>query len=94
MALRIVTDLFVGRKTAYARGGRKIAFQNVGPLGCTPSNRPVNSSFKVGDSACCGTGEYRSKECRGNKRTTEYKLCDNPFEYVWWDGGHTTEGTN
>lgn len=28
----------------YRLGGRKIAFQNVGPLGCTPSNRATTTN--------------------------------------------------
>ncbi|CAL5443694.1 unnamed protein product [Camellia sinensis] len=134
----------------YAMGGRKIAFQNVGPLGCTPGAKPQNANlggscaefpmalarrhnrmllvvlkklesqlpgfkysifdyynalhdriinpskygFKEGEAACCGIGTYRSSGCGGNNGTTEYELCSNPFEYVWFDSAHTTEGAN
>ncbi|KAL7180548.1 hypothetical protein ACSBR1_043698 [Camellia fascicularis] len=134
----------------YAMGGRKIAFQNVGPLGCTPGEKLQNANlggscaefpmalarrhnrmllvvlkklesqlpgfkysifdyynalrdrfinpskygFKEGKAACCGIGTYRSSGCGGNNGTTKYELCSNPFEYVWFDAAHTTEGAN
>ncbi|KAI7985601.1 GDSL esterase/lipase 1 [Camellia lanceoleosa] len=50
--------------------------------------------LKEGKAACCGTGTYRSNGCGGNNGTTQYELCSNPFEYVWFDSAHITEGTN
>uniref|UniRef100_A0A5B6Z5F4 Putative GDSL esterase/lipase 1-like n=1 Tax=Davidia involucrata TaxID=16924 RepID=A0A5B6Z5F4_DAVIN len=137
-------------KEIYRIGGRKIAFQNAGPLGCTPGTKAMDPSlggecvelpmalarqhnrmlsntlkkleselpgfkysifdyynslhdrifnpskygFKEGKAACCGSGPYRGKNCGGNNGTTEYELCSNPNEYVWFDMAHTTEGAN
>ncbi|XAR49851.1 hypothetical protein NMG60_11004009 [Bertholletia excelsa] len=147
---KLYTQMVIGNLTQvireiYELGGRKIAFQNVGPLGCTPGNRPedpnlgacqefplhmaqrhnrilhsvltkleselpgfkfsifdyynalkdkiLNPSkygFKVGNEACCGTGLFRSGGCGSEG----YELCHDPFEYVWFDGAHTTEAAN
>ena len=46
--------------------------------------------FKNGTSACCGSGAFRGAKCG----TEPYELCSNPSEYVWFDGGHTTESAN
>lgn len=134
----------------YVLGGRKIAFQNAGPLGCTPTmkidptlgdscaqepctlaqmhnaalsatlkklskrlpgfkysifdyynslleriNNPSKYGLKEGKSACCGSGPYRGSNCAGGRNgTTSFELCSNPSEYIWFDGGHTTEATN
>ena len=51
--------------------------------------------FKNGKAACCGSGAYRGMNCGGGRNGTEpYDLCNNPSEYVWFDGGHTTETAN
>ncbi|KAK4591482.1 hypothetical protein RGQ29_021615 [Quercus rubra] len=138
-------------KEIYDLGGRKIAFQNAGPLGCLPAmkarspqlgsgcaeepsalarlhnsalasvlkklesklpgfkysifdyynalgdrvNNPSKYGFKNGKAACCGSGAYRGMNCGGGRNGTEpYDLCSNPSEYVWFDGGHTTETAN
>ncbi|KAJ0007564.1 hypothetical protein Pint_29387 [Pistacia integerrima] len=128
-------------KEIYNIGGRKIAFQNAGPLGCLlgmkafdpklgsacseePSSlarlhnrylaivlkKPSTQfpgfkyaifdyynalGFKEGKAACCGSGPYRGMNC-GNtiNGTQSFELCSNPGEYVWFDGGHTTERAN
>lgn len=42
--------------------------------------------------ACCGDGPYGGIfSCGGTKKTTEYSLCDNAEEHVWWDSFHPTE---
>ncbi|XP_050383854.1 GDSL esterase/lipase 1-like isoform X3 [Argentina anserina] len=143
MVIRNLTSVV---KEVYDLGGRKIAFQNVAPLGCIPTvksgnpevgskcleeplklarlhnralsvalkkleshlpgfkysifdyynalgdrvNNPSIYGFKNGTSACCGSGAFRGSSCG----TEPYELCSNPSEYVWFDGGHTTETAN
>ncbi|KAF5751334.1 putative Zinc finger protein [Tripterygium wilfordii] len=48
--------------------------------------------FKEGVNACCGTGPYGGiSSCGGNRKVTEYKLCENSDEYIWWDVYHPTD---
>ncbi|KAJ0008232.1 hypothetical protein Pint_29379 [Pistacia integerrima] len=89
----VVANLTNGFKEIYALGGRKFAIQNVGPLGCLPStkaNHPELNGFKEGKVACCGSGLYNGRNCGKGS----YNLCKNPSEYVFFDGGHTTQNTN
>ncbi|XP_044487143.1 GDSL esterase/lipase 1-like [Mangifera indica] len=147
----VINNLTSVLKEIYDLGGRKIAFQNVGPLGCVPlmkvfdpsigsgcaeeplslarqHNRylaiflkqletqlpgfiyaifdyyialgdrvadPSKFGFKEGKAACCGSGPYRGINCgRRENGTQMFELCSNPGEYVWFDGGHTTERAN
>ncbi|XAR51082.1 hypothetical protein NMG60_11005616 [Bertholletia excelsa] len=53
---------------------------------------PSKHGFKEGVNACCGTGPFRGLfTCGGTKKVTEYQLCENVDEYVWWDSFHATE---
>ncbi|XP_058078675.1 GDSL esterase/lipase 5-like [Magnolia sinica] len=53
---------------------------------------PSKYDFKDGINACCGTGPYGGVfSCGGTKAVTEYSLCDNPNDHVWWDSFHPTE---
>ncbi|XP_044472194.1 GDSL esterase/lipase 5-like [Mangifera indica] len=55
-------------------------------------NNPSNYGFKDGVNACCGYGAYGGMlTCGGNKNISEYNLCDNPDDHVWWDSFHPTE---
>ncbi|KAJ0031648.1 hypothetical protein Pint_13583 [Pistacia integerrima] len=55
-------------------------------------NNPSNYGFKDGINACCGFGPYGGMlTCGGNKNITEYNLCGNPDDHVWWDSFHPTE---
>lgn len=147
----VIGNLTASLKEVYRLGGRKIAFQNVGALGCTPSNRatttnpsgrcvefllamarrhnralssalaklektlpgfkysifdyynaildmsnnPSKYGLKEGKSACCGSGAYRGSGCGGGFSGKEkYEVCSNPSEYLWFDGGHTTDMAN
>lgn len=138
-----ITDVV---KEIYELGGRKFAFQAVGPLGCMPitkqsynstvcvepmqtlarmhnaalntvteqfaselsgfkyliydyfntlmdrTENPTKYGFKIGDVACCGHGTHQAEDC--GVTTTEYELCSDPTEYVYFDGGHPTEACN
>ncbi|XP_021688461.2 GDSL esterase/lipase 2 [Hevea brasiliensis] len=53
---------------------------------------PSKYGFVEGKVACCGTGPYRGMgNCGGMDATKEYELCENPSEYLFFDGGHPTE---
>ncbi|EXC01345.1 GDSL esterase/lipase 1 [Morus notabilis] len=53
---------------------------------------PSKYGFKEGTAACCGSGPYRGiLSCGGKRGVTEYYLCDNPSEYVFFDSGHLTD---
>ncbi|KAI8004846.1 GDSL esterase/lipase 4 [Camellia lanceoleosa] len=55
-------------------------------------NNPSKYGFKEGMNACCGTGPFRGLfTCGGTKKVTDYQLCDNADDYVWWDSFHPTE---
>ena len=42
--------------------------------------------------ACCGTGPFGGIfTCGGTKKVTDYQLCDDADDYVWWDSFHPTE---
>lgn len=42
--------------------------------------------------ACCGSGPYRGiMSCGGKRGVTEYQLCENVTDYVFFDSGHATE---
>ncbi|KAJ0006870.1 hypothetical protein Pint_29394 [Pistacia integerrima] len=56
---------------------------------------PSKYGFKEENAACYGSGPYRGMNY-GNtiNGTQSFELCSNPREYVWFDGGHTTERAN
>jgi phospholipase/lecithinase/hemolysin len=48
--------------------------------------------FKEGKNACCGSGPYGGiYSCGGKRGVTEYRLCANVSEYVFFDSFHPTE---
>ncbi|XP_060669714.1 GDSL esterase/lipase 1-like isoform X2 [Ziziphus jujuba] len=56
------------------------------------TNHPSKYGFKEGKVACCGSGPYRGiMSCGGRTGVTEYYLCDNVSEYVFFDSAHPTE---
>ena len=51
--------------------------------------------FKEANIACCGSGPFRgTNSCGGKRLSNKYELCENVSEYVFFDGGHTTEKAN
>lgn len=53
---------------------------------------PSKYGFMELTSACCGSGRYRGQfSCGGKRGITEYELCENPNEYLFFDAGHFTE---
>ncbi|KAJ0794443.1 putative GDSL lipase/esterase, SGNH hydrolase superfamily, GDSL esterase/lipase GLIP1-5/GLL25 [Helianthus annuus] len=62
------------------------------------SNRMKNPSkygFKVGDTACCGSGPFGGiPSCGGKRGVTEFDLCDNINDYYFFDSNHNTEVAN
>ncbi|XP_023763980.1 GDSL lipase isoform X1 [Lactuca sativa] len=59
-----------------------------------PSNYGTRS-FKVGDTACCGSGPFRGIfSCGGKRGIQEFELCDNPDDYVFFDAPHPSEAAS
>ncbi|KAK3220612.1 hypothetical protein Dsin_014582 [Dipteronia sinensis] len=58
-------------------------------------NHPSKYGFKEGETACCGTGEFRGVfSCGGKRPVKEFQLCENPNQFVFWDSFHLTEMAN
>ncbi|PWA80521.1 Lipase, GDSL [Artemisia annua] len=58
-------------------------------------NNPSKYGFKVGNSACCGSGPYRGiYSCGGKRGLQEYELCDNINDYLFFDSYHPNEVAN
>ncbi|KAF3451972.1 hypothetical protein FNV43_RR08068 [Rhamnella rubrinervis] len=56
---------------------------------------PNKYGFKEVKSACCGSGPYRGiLSCGGKRGVTEYFLCENVSEYVFFDSAHPPEKAN
>ncbi|XP_057981928.1 GDSL esterase/lipase 1-like [Malania oleifera] len=56
---------------------------------------PKSYGFKVGKSACCGSGAYRGEfTCGGHGGTVKYELCKHPKYYMFFDSAHPTEAAN
>ncbi|KAJ0007512.1 hypothetical protein Pint_29405 [Pistacia integerrima] len=53
-------------------------------------NNPTKYGFKEGKIACCGSGPYNGLNCGGGS----YKLCSNPSDSLFFDGGHTSQKAN
>ncbi|XP_071685562.1 GDSL esterase/lipase 5-like [Rutidosis leptorrhynchoides] len=55
---------------------------------------PFKYGYKQGKTACCGTGRFRGTfSCGGKRGVKEFKVCEKPQEYVFWDSYHLTETT-
>ncbi|RDX58056.1 GDSL esterase/lipase 5, partial [Mucuna pruriens] len=55
-------------------------------------NNPLKYGLKEGAVACCGSGPYREYySCGGKRAVKDYKLCENPKEYVFFDSVHPTQ---
>nr|XP_043637054.1 GDSL esterase/lipase 5-like [Erigeron canadensis] len=54
---------------------------------------PSKYGYKQGKTACCGTGRFRGTYSCGGKRppVKEFKVCENPKDYLFWDSYHLTE---
>ncbi|KAK2987357.1 hypothetical protein RJ640_023658, partial [Escallonia rubra] len=58
-------------------------------------DNPSKYGLKEGKGACCGSGPYRGiNSCGGKRGISEYKLCANASEYVFFDSNHPTEAAN
>ncbi|XP_055961787.1 GDSL esterase/lipase 1-like isoform X2 [Mercurialis annua] len=55
----------------------------------TSTSERINSPFKYdGKSACCGSGPFRGIGCG---LVEDYELCENPNDFLFFDGSHPTE---
>ncbi|PWA78027.1 SGNH hydrolase-type esterase domain-containing protein [Artemisia annua] len=55
-------------------------------------NNPSKYGFKVGDTACCGSGPFKGIfSCGGKRGITDYELCDDVTEFFLFDSSHPTE---
>ncbi|KAI9119691.1 hypothetical protein K1719_009080 [Acacia pycnantha] len=52
-------------------------------------NFPSRYGLKEGKKACCGRSPFE-----GNKRGTNFEVCEDPSDYVFFDGVHPTEAVN
>ncbi|KAL7599051.1 hypothetical protein Lser_V15G26670 [Lactuca serriola] len=92
MVIGNLTQVF---KAIHEKGGRKIGINMLTPLGCLLPIRARRPGLKVGDSACCGIGLFRSiNSCGGKREPQEFELCDNPNDYLLFDPYHPTEAAN
>nr|GMC90656.1 GDSL esterase/lipase 1-like [Ipomoea batatas] len=57
---------------------------------------PSRYGVKNATTACCGSGPWRGLPSCGGKRSqlTEYELCEDPGDYLFFDHGHPTEKCN
>ncbi|KAG8380208.1 hypothetical protein BUALT_Bualt07G0169500 [Buddleja alternifolia] len=54
--------------------------------------QPLQYGLKEGKKACCGTGLFNGIfSCGGKRLIKEFKVCENPGEFVFWDSYHLTE---
>ncbi|KAI9119820.1 hypothetical protein K1719_009209 [Acacia pycnantha] len=82
-------ELFESRVAHDFTDGANIQSGGSAVLGQAPNG------LQEGKSACCGSGAYRGSGCGGGFRGNEtFEVCSNPSEYVWFDGGHTTDSAN
>ncbi|XVF86967.1 hypothetical protein PTKIN_Ptkin18bG0082800 [Pterospermum kingtungense] len=59
------------------------------------SNNPEKYGFKEADIACCGSGPYRGIDgCGGKRGVTDYELCSDPTEYLYFDSSHPSDKAN
>ncbi|XVF86968.1 hypothetical protein PTKIN_Ptkin18bG0082900 [Pterospermum kingtungense] len=55
----------------------------------------ICQGFKEADIACCGSGPYRGiNSCGGKRGVTEYELCSDPTEYLYFDSSHPSDKAN
>ncbi|CAI9267624.1 unnamed protein product [Lactuca saligna] len=53
---------------------------------------PSKYGFKVGDTACCGSGPFGGiYTCGGKRGVKEFKLCKNASDYFFFDSNHPNE---
>ncbi|GLT46176.1 hypothetical protein SLA2020_199500 [Shorea laevis] len=75
--------------------GFKYAYQNMTLFLSEGVNDLSKYGLKEGKAACCGSGRYRGVcSCGGKRGLTEYELCENPNEYLFFDCAHFTDRAN
>ncbi|CAI9114491.1 OLC1v1015224C1 [Oldenlandia corymbosa var. corymbosa] len=56
---------------------------------------PSAFGFKEVKSACCGSGPLNGEfSCGGRRGISQFELCDNPSDHLFFDSDHPTEAAN
>ncbi|XWS54492.1 hypothetical protein CRYUN_Cryun10bG0094300 [Craigia yunnanensis] len=72
--------------------GFKYAYYNFYKSISERLNNPSKYGFKDATTACCGSGLFGGVySCGGKRGITEYHLCENPGEYLFFDSYHPSE---
>ncbi|KGN62087.1 GDSL esterase/lipase 5 [Cucumis sativus] len=72
--------------------GFKYAFADANNLLLQIIQNPSKYGFKEVETACCGSGEYRGiYSCGGRRGTKEFKLCEDPTKYLFFDSYHPNQ---
>ncbi|GLT60002.1 hypothetical protein SLA2020_327930 [Shorea laevis] len=75
--------------------GFKYAKHNISVFLSESANDPPKFGLKEVNTACCGSGRYRGiSSCGGKRGVTEFELCEDPNEYLFFDSGHFTDKVN
>ncbi|GAB2291064.1 hypothetical protein Dimus_025320 [Dionaea muscipula] len=91
-------------RTFLANAAASVVYVDVHSVMLQLFRHPVSHGFKYGTKACCGEGggayNYNPKVYCGNTKvingtkTVTAKACEDPSNYVSWDGIHATEAAN
>ncbi|XP_023512753.1 GDSL esterase/lipase 1-like [Cucurbita pepo subsp. pepo] len=74
--------------------GFKYAFADTHTLLLQRILNPTKYGFKIVDTACCGSDEFRGFfNCGRKKGALPYTLCENVQDYMFFDSYHPTEKT-
>lgn len=86
-------ELFIAiQRLATQLKGFKFAFADTHTLLLQRIQNPTKYGFKVADTACCGSDDFRGYyNCGRKKGTVPYTHCKNIQDYLFYDSYHPTE---